>query len=62
MAKQKKIVLISGLTTAGKSTTSYELTKVLPGWIFIDIWKIKDFIFIYNKILFLHSLNIRNFF
>ena len=42
MVKQKKIVIIRGLVTAGKSTTSYELAKVLPGWIFIDAWKIKE--------------------
>jgi len=38
----KKIVIIRGLVTAGKSTTSYELAKVLPNWIFIDPWKIKE--------------------
>lgn len=38
----KKIVIIRGVVTAGKSTTSYELAKVLPGWIFIDPWKIKE--------------------
>jgi len=37
-----KIVLIDGVTTAGKSTTSYNLARKLPGWIFIDIWRIKD--------------------
>lgn len=40
--KKKKIVIIRGLVTAGKSTTSYELAKVLPKWIFIDVWKIKE--------------------
>ena len=40
--KKRKIVLISGLTTAGKTTSSHELAKVLPDWIFIDIWKIKE--------------------
>ncbi len=40
--KRPKIVLIDGLSTAGKSTTSYNLAKKLPGWIFIDIWRIKD--------------------
>ncbi len=39
---KKKLVLISGLLTAGKTTTSHELIRVLPGWIFIDIWKIKE--------------------
>jgi len=39
---QKKIVIIRGKVTAGKSTTSHELAKVLPGWIFIDPWKIKE--------------------
>lgn len=37
-----KIVIIKGKVTAGKSTTSYELAKVLPGWIFVDAWKIKE--------------------
>lgn len=37
-----KIVIIRGKVTAGKTTTSYELAKVLPGWIFIDQWKIKE--------------------
>jgi cytidylate kinase len=40
--KKPKIVLIDGLPTTGKSTTSYNLAKKLPGWIFIDIWRIKD--------------------
>lgn len=40
--KKRKIVIIRGLITAGKTTTSYELAKVLPGWIFIDAWKIKE--------------------
>jgi len=38
----KKIVIIRGKVTAGKSTTSHALAKVLPGWVFIDIWKIKE--------------------
>ena len=38
----KKIVIIRGMVTAGKTTTSYELAKVLPDWIFIDDWKIKE--------------------
>ncbi|MBS3079578.1 hypothetical protein J4218_05640 [Candidatus Pacearchaeota archaeon] len=38
----RKIVIIRGKVTAGKSTTSYELAKVLPRWIFIDQWKIKE--------------------
>lgn len=40
--KKPKIVLIDGLPTTGKSTTSYNLAKKLPGWIFIDNWRIKD--------------------
>jgi len=40
--KKRKLVLISGLITAGKTTSSHELIKVLPGWVFIDIWKIKE--------------------
>lgn len=40
--KKPKIVLIDGLPTTGKSITSYNLAKKLPGWIFIDIWRIKD--------------------
>jgi shikimate kinase len=40
--KIKKIVIIRGKVTAGKTTTSHELAKVLPGWIFIDPWKIKE--------------------
>jgi|TARA_Y100000034_G_scaffold116583_1_gene155082 adenylylsulfate kinase-like enzyme len=40
--KKRKIVIIRGKTTGGKSTISYELAKVLPGWIFIDGWKIKE--------------------
>jgi len=40
--KKRKIVIISGLTTAGKTTSSYEFAKVLPGWVFIDNWKIKE--------------------
>jgi len=39
---KKKIVVIRGKVTAGKSITSYELAKVLPGWIFVDPWKIKE--------------------
>ncbi len=39
---QKKIVIVRGKVTAGKTTTSHELAKVLPGWIFIDVWKIKE--------------------
>jgi len=38
----KKIIIIRGKVTAGKTTTSHELAKVLPGWIFIDPWKIKE--------------------
>jgi shikimate kinase len=38
----KKIILISGMSTAGKSTISYALAKKLPSWVFIDIWRIKD--------------------
>lgn len=40
--KQRKIVIIRGPITSGKTTTSHELAKALPGWIFIDIWKIKE--------------------
>ncbi len=40
--KKRKIVLIDGMPTTGKSTTSYNLAKSLPGWVFIDIWRIKD--------------------
>jgi tRNA A37 N6-isopentenylltransferase MiaA len=29
--KKRKIVVIRGKTTGGKSTISYELAKVLPG-------------------------------
>ena len=39
---ERKIVIIRGKVTAGKTTTSHELAKVLPGWIFIDPWKIKE--------------------
>ncbi len=38
----KKIVIITGVVTAGKTTTSHALAKVLPGWIFIDVWKMKE--------------------
>jgi thymidylate kinase len=41
-AKKRKIVLISGISTAGKTTTSYNLAKKLPGWVFVDIWGIKS--------------------
>ncbi|GEM_PF-1133214 len=40
--KKRKIVIIRGIVTAGKTTISYELNRVLPGWIFIDVWKIKE--------------------
>ena len=40
--KQRKIIVIRGKVTAGKTTTSHELAKILPGWIFIDPWKIKE--------------------
>ena len=40
--KQKKIIVIRGKVTSGKTTTSHELAKILPGWIFIDPWKIKE--------------------
>lgn len=39
---ERKIVVISGKVTAGKTTTSHELAKVLPGWILIDPWKVKE--------------------
>lgn len=42
MKKSHKIVIIRGLVTAGKTTISHELAKVLPAWIFIDVWKIKE--------------------
>jgi len=38
----KKIIIIRGKVTAGKTTISHELAKVLPGWIFVDPWKIKE--------------------
>ena len=38
----KKIIIIRGKVTAGKTTASHELAKVLPGWILIDPWKIKE--------------------
>src|SRR3989338_7647981 len=38
----RKIVIIRGQSTAGKTTISHALAHVLPGWIFIDIWKIKE--------------------
>ena len=38
----KKIVIIRGKVTAGKSTVSHALASVLPDWIFIDQWKIKE--------------------
>jgi len=37
-----KVITISGKSGAGKTTISYELAKVLPNFIFIDIWKIKE--------------------
>jgi uridine kinase len=40
--KKMKLVIISGLTTSGKTTSSYELARALPGWLFIDNWKIKE--------------------
>ena len=39
---ERKIIIIRGKVTAGKTTTSHELAKVLPGWILIDPWKIKE--------------------
>jgi len=38
----RKIIIIRGKVTAGKTTTSHELAKVLPRWILIDPWKIKE--------------------
>ena len=38
----RKIVIIRGQSTAGKTTISHALAQVLPGWIFVDIWKIKE--------------------
>src|SRR3989344_440966 len=40
--KKRKIILIDGMPTSGKSTTSFELAKLLSDWIFVDIWRIKD--------------------
>lgn len=40
--KQRKIVIIRGKVTAGKSTTSHALAKVLPNYLFVDKWKIKE--------------------
>jgi tRNA uridine 5-carbamoylmethylation protein Kti12 len=40
--KKRKIVLISGISTSGKTTASYNLIKKLPGWVFVDIWSIKN--------------------
>lgn len=42
MMKEKKIVIIRGKVTAGKTITSHKLAEVLPGWILIDPWKIKE--------------------
>ena len=39
---KKKIIIIRGIVTSGKTTTSHELAKILPKWIFIDVWKIKE--------------------
>jgi gluconate kinase len=39
---RNKIVVIRGKVTAGKSTTSYELARILPKWIFVDPWNIKE--------------------
>ncbi len=38
----KKIVIVRGKIASGKSTISSELTKVLPGWVYVDMWKIKE--------------------
>lgn len=40
--RERKIVIIRGKTTAGKSTISFELSKNLSDWIYVDIWKIKE--------------------
>ncbi|MFO7711172.1 MAG: hypothetical protein R6V53_05400 [Candidatus Woesearchaeota archaeon] len=37
-----KIVIIRGKSAGGKTTISNELAKVLPDFVFVDIWKIKD--------------------
>ena len=37
-----KIIILRGKSTAGKTTLSHELSKVLSDSIFIDIWKIKE--------------------
>jgi|SRR3989344_5599207 len=39
---QRKLIIIRGKVTGGKTTTSHALARVLPGWIFVDIWKIKE--------------------
>jgi cytidylate kinase len=39
---KRKIVVIDGMTASGKSTTSYNLARQLPGWVFLDVWRIKD--------------------
>lgn len=39
---KNKIIIIRGKVTAGKSTTSYELAKILPKYIFVDPWRIKE--------------------
>jgi len=38
---KNQIIIIRGKVTAGKSTTSYELAKILPKYIFVDPWRIK---------------------
>ena len=37
-----KVITISGKSGAGKTTISYELAKVLPNYLFVDIWKVKE--------------------
>ncbi|HLC53621.1 MAG TPA: AAA family ATPase [Candidatus Nanoarchaeia archaeon] len=38
----KKIIIVRGIPTSGKTTITHELAKILPHYIFIDIWKIKE--------------------
>lgn len=40
--EKMKIINIRGKSGAGKTTISYELAKELKGYVFVDIWKIKE--------------------